>query len=514
MAVTYAIDTLDNFLREELPSTIHESLPEIAPIYRYIDQTSLSVVRSDIGRDWKVEHLYSTGLAGLIQSADPNGGPFYENSTYSQGQVINNATASNWSIFPTASASPHSLSLKRELSLGMNTGNFSIPTTWFSGDALKSSQIQQVVRDIKAVGQLRALTEAQSFFMADSNTLARIDNYVATNEATGNVTFTVAEGSGRTQYFRVGMMVDILDHASSGTDATPNFGTDTNGTDVVNYSDGGTYIPLIVSDVDYFSGVITLSHVGNADADLGLQAADFIGGVAISDDDFVVLRGCGTVDGREQKTWGIEDWMKSSGQIMGGSPSDHVLDLDTYSQFKSKVVAVNGPLTDTIMNGYIGGFLDAFPGASLDTILTTMGVTLKYLEQPGLYNNRMFYDRTGKSLDVKGGWDDVQYSFNGRMLKWMVSPMVMSGRLYGCKLAGGNLKRYVPPKVGGTDARIGSEIEFLVPLSGGSSVFKIAHDSNGQSQSILEAPFWHYALVCPVDVKGVKLTGLSEATMS
>ncbi len=510
MAVTYAIDTLDNFLREELPATISESLPDIAPVYKYIQQSSMGVTAKGIGRDWKVTHLYSTGLAGLIQNADPRGASMYENQTYTQGQVVSGGV----DVFPAATASPHALSLKRQLTLQMTTGNFNIPVTWLAGDALSAAQLQQVVRDVKAVGENRALNEAQSFFMASNNTLARVSSYVSTNEASGYITFKVAAGSGRTSFFRIGMMVDILDHASSGTSATPNFGTDVNGTDVMNYSDGATYMPLIVSDVDYYSGVITLAHAGNADADVGMQAADYVGGVAIENDDFVVVRGCGTVSGREQRTWGLEDWMASSGQIMGGAGSAHALDLDTYSQFKSKVVAVNGPLTDGVMNGYVGGFLDAFPGASVDTIITTMGATLKYLEQPSLYNNRMVYDRSGKALDVKGGWEDVSYTFNGRTFRWMVSPMVMAGRLYALKLNSGNIKRYVPPKVGGTDARIGSEIEFLAPVAGHTNIFKIAHASTGASQAILEAPFWQYCLIAPIDVKGIKMTGLTEATMA
>jgi len=516
--VQYAMDALDNFIREELPATISESLPAIAPVYKYIESSSLGVKRNGIGRDWEVMHLFSTGVAGLIQSVDPRGALFDDNATYMQSRILD-PSAPAIAIFPSATATPHTTSLKRILTLGMTAGNFTIPTTWMSADALSTSQIKQVAQDIKAVGELRAITEAQSFFMSSDNVLARIDNYVSTNEATGSITFTVAPGSGRTSFFRVGMMVDILDHAGSGTSSTPNFGTDVNGTDVVNYSDGGTYIPLIVADVDYLSGVITLAHTGNADGDLGLEAADLVGGVAISDDDFVVLRGCGTVSGREQKSWGLEDWMKSSGQIMGGSGTNTNrlwggLDLDTQSQFKSQVKDVAGPLTDTVMNGYIGGFLDAYPGQTLDTLITTMGVTLKYIEQPGLYNNRMFYDRTGKTLDVAGGWDDVSYSFNGRKLRWITSPMCIAGRLYGIKMNNGNIKRYLPPKVAGSDGRIGSEVEFLAPLGGSTSIFKIAHASSGASQALLEAPFWQYCLVCPVDVKGVKLTSLTEATMS
>jgi len=143
-----------------------------------------------------------------------------------------------------------------------------------------------------------------------------------------------------------------------------------------------------------------------------------------------------------------------------------------------------------------------------------MGVTLKYLEQPGLNNNRMFYDRQGKALDVRGGWEDVNYTFNGRTFRWMVSPMCITGTLYGFKLNSGNIKRYVPPKVGGTDSRVGGEIEFLAPLAGHTNVFKIAHSSSGASQALLEAPFWQYHMIAPIDVKGVKLTGLSESTMS
>jgi hypothetical protein len=126
----------------------------------------------------------------------------------------------------------------------------------------------------------------------------------------------------------------------------------------------------------------------------------------------------------------------------------------------------------------------------------------------------MFYDRTGKELSVAGGWDDVSYSFNGRKFTWITSPMCISGRLYALKMKNGNIKRYIPPKVGGTDARIGSEVEFLAPLGGHSSIFKIAHASTGASQALLEAPFWQYCLVAPVDVKGVVLKSLTESSMN
>lgn len=516
MATSYAIDALDNYIREELPKTINESLPEIAPVYKYIEKSTLGVKRNDIGRDWEVEHLFATGIAGLIQSADVRGPSFYDRITAANAHIQSLVMdGSGLAIFPTATSAPHTTSLKRILTLGLSTGNFSIPVTWLTGDALQASQIRQVTRDIAAVGKNRALMEAISFFMSTDNALCQMDN-TTVDGTSKKFNFTVKAGTGRTAFFRVGQMVDV--YANNG--GAPYFGGaggDTgfkNATAADSAPWGSNYVPLLVSDVDYIGGTITVVSVNSTALDTGT----IHGSAAIADDDWIVLANCGTTSGREMRTWGIEDWTKSSGQVMGGSgtPGHRLnpgLDLDTQSQFKSQVVAVSGPLTDTIMNGYIGGFLDAYPGASIDTILTTMGVTLKYLEQPGLANNRMFYDRTGKTLDMKGGWDDVTYSFNGRSLKWMTSNMVISQRLYALKLNNGNIKRYIPPRVGGSNAEIGAEVEFIAPLAGHSNIFKIAHSSSGATQAVLEAPFWEYHLVVPLDIRGVKLTGLTEATM-
>jgi len=257
MATSYAIDTLDNLVREELPSVITETLPTIAPVYKYIKNTSLGVTRDGIGRDWKVIHLYGAGVAGLMQHADPQGPLFEDNAEYGKGLVYE---GTGLAPFPSASAAPHVGTLKRELTLHMSTGNFSIPITWIQGDALGASQIEQVARDVKAVGELRAQTEAASFFMPANNTLAQIDDYDNSGEADGYFTFTVKTGSGRTAFFRKGMMVDVLET----TTGTPQFGAATDGSDVMNYA-SATHIPLIVADVDYFSGVIKIASI-NADS--------------------------------------------------------------------------------------------------------------------------------------------------------------------------------------------------------------------------------------------------------
>jgi len=495
--MAYAIDALDNLIREELPSVVYESLIEIAPVYKYIKRTSMGVKRSGIGRGWEVLHLFGTGVAGLMGNANPAGPAMFDSTRYPQSRVLDYDTAGNLTPFPAAAEAPHQYVLKRTLQLHKSTGNFSIPITWMSADALDASQVAQVVRDIKAVGDLRAQTEAVSFFMGSSNTLCRMANLSTAGASNGTLKFTVAPGTGRTAFFRVGMMVDIYADNGSGSPTG-------NPRNVV----GTTYCPMIVADVDYLYGVITIQAVRGTN----------ISGISFTNGQHVALRGANI--SREMRSWGLEDWIKSSGVILGGQPGDPCLDLDVYSQFKSLVVDnVGGPLTDVVMNRYIGGFLDSYAGNRLDTIITTMGVTIRHLEQPlsntltGA-NETQFYDRTGKPLTVQGGWDDVGYSFNGRKFNWLISPLCIAGRLYAVKFAGGNVQRYIPPAVGGTDARVGNEVEFMAPLAGSSSIFMPGRSSTGAPQELIEAPFWQYILVCPIDVRSVKLAGLSEADLS
>lgn len=494
-----AISVLDNLIREELPSVILESLPEMAPTFNYIEQTSIGVVKGGIGRQWQVEHLFGTGIAGLFNHADPMGIPMETNTNFPMVNMIDGD--GSLTPFPTAVDSPHTSSIKRILSLQKTVGNFSIPVDWIQADALNASQIEQVARDIKAVGEQRALLEAVSFFMNSNNTIGRIAT-VTNGTTTGNITLTLDRAYGQPQYLRVGMPVDVLADSAG----TPQWGTATNGTDVRNYISAAK-INMVVSAMDYLSGTVTLSTIPTVDTTTFTQVC------AVGD--WIILRGTGVAGAtRKMKGWGLNDWIAESGTILQReSVSGEGLSLDSYPQFRSLVEAVSAPLTDQILNRYIGGFLNAYTGASLDTLVTTMGVTMKYMEQPTLNNNRMFYDRTGKPLDVHGGWNDVRFSFNGKEFKWITSPLVLKGHLYGLKMNGSNIKRYMPPKVGGTNGTVGTELEFLATMTGQSSVFMVGRASTGAAQPILEAPFWQYQLTAPVDVRSIKLTGLTEADL-
>jgi hypothetical protein len=519
---------MNNLIREELPSVIHESLPAIAPVFNKIEASSIDVVRdTGIGRGWKVLHTYETGVAGLIETAVPTGPTFNTmiggSATDAQAHMLDIGTAAaGLDIFPAATESPHTGDLKRELTLHKQVGNFSMPVQWMQADALTATQIKKVGRDIQAVGKNKAIIEASSFFSHvvtnssgyQNQVLGRLASAATDNSVTtGMIDMVIDEQYGRISNFRQGMSIDVVaDSAGVLQD-----GVAADGTDVRNYDASTNYLRLIITDIDFIAKRITCMPIDTADGSMPAWANGWIGSAAGSicaADDWIVLAKTSRYTGgsRPQCSWGLNDMIKSSGKIMGGAAGAAALDLAYYSQFKSSVVAVNAPLTDDVLNRYIAGYLDAYPGMTIDTLITTQGVNQQWLQQPQLGAGRFLYDRTGKSLKVKGGWSEVTYEWGGRSFNYVVSPMCLSKTLYGVKFSDGNFKRYVPPTVGGSSSSV-SGVEFLAPLGGHSGIFKIAHSSGGKSQDLVEAPFWMYNLVAPLDPKGIKLTGLTEATM-
>lgn len=528
-----AIDSVSNILREELPKVMHESLPLVAPFFKDIVSTAVGVKRdeSKIGRSWNVIHLYSAGLAGLMKYANPAGPSMVTAGNLGKMTHMLNFSSLS-SPFPTATEAPHAGNLKRTLTLHMTTGNFSVPVTWMQTDALSAAQMKQVGMDIKAVGELKAMVEATGFhaYTASSSSYeTKVLGVVSTVTESGSsneIDVTLHEEYGTIHNFRPGMVIDIYNGGEGSAIGTFTGGTATDGTDVRNYTSGAAYIHVVIENVDYITRTFRMVGVDSGDGaiEAWTDANGWQGTNGVAEWDYIVLRDCGTYSEtgtRPMPTWGLEDWMKSSGTIMGGASEAEALDLDVYPQFKSSVTAVNAPLTEDVLNKYVGNYLDAYPGMSLDTLITTNGVTQKYLQQYGLYNNRAFFDRTGKSLKVQGGWAEVGYEFNGRVLRWIVDPLCLKGRLYGLKLGDGNIKRYTPPsissggeKLNNASAGTDGEVQFLAPLGGHTGVFMIARDTSAVVLDILEAPFFQYNLIAPIMPNGVKLTGLTETALT
>ena len=522
--MTQAVDILNDIVREELPRMLVELEPIVAPVFEKIKRTAFGVKSQDgLGKGYQVIHIYATGMAGLFESADPLG-PGMTAIEGNQAQLLAEGTAaSNLAIFPQATEVPHTGEVKRTLTLHKVVGNYSVPAAWKTLDMLNAAQLKKVNRDLRAVAKQKALYEASSFFSYEApNDASNVNQVLGRVSATGEhaawsdyLLITLDEEYGRIANFGKGQRVDIVaDNAG-----TLQAGTGNTGVDVRNYAPSPfNYIHLIVVDVDYLGKKITLRPVDSVNGGLPDFSTGYRtgGGVCATIGDWIVMSNTTRyiAGSRPQFSWGINSWIKETGTILGGAAEESGLDVDIYSMFKSQVKAINASLTDDIINGYIGGYLDAYPGESLDTIITTQGVQQQWLKQPGQYNNRQNYERTGKALSFRGGWSTISYEFGGRVFEWIMSPMCLSKTLYGCKFAGDNILRYGPPRIGGSNASMGPEIEFLATLGGHTGVFKIAHSSGGRPQDLLEAPFWYYNLICPVDPRGLKFTGLTEATLT
>ncbi|MGD2065651.1 MAG: hypothetical protein PVI43_00595 [Candidatus Bathyarchaeota archaeon] len=522
--MTQAVDLLSDIVREELPQMLIDIEPTVAPMFSEIKRTSMGVKSQEgLGKGYQVIHIYNTGSSGALESGDPLG-PGMTSISGNQAQLLAlGDAATNQAIFPKAQEVPHTGEVKRTLTLHKVNGNYSIPVAWKQLETLNAAQLGKVFRDLKAVAKQKAIYEASSFFSHSvtnsagypSQVLGSISAIAEHSSWTDYIVITLDEQYGRIANFIKGQKVDIVADSSG----TLQSGTATDGTDVRNYATStANYIMLIVVDVDYLGKKITLRPVdtgtgGLPDFTAGYRTGGETPGAA---GDWICAANSTiyTSGARPQYSWGLNDWVKSSGQILGGADGASGLDLDLYSMFKSQVVSVNASLTDDIINAYIGGYLDAYPGETLDTIITTQGVQQQWLKQSSLYNNRQNYDRTGKSLKFKGGWTSVEYEFGGRKFNWVISPMCLSKTLYGLKFKGNNLKRYAPPKIGGTSEMMGPDLNFLAPLAGHNGVFMGVSDSNGRPLDLLQAPFWYYDLICPEDPRGLKFTGLTEATMT
>jgi len=162
----------------------------------------------------------------------------------------------------------------------------------------------------------------------------------------------------------------------------------------------------------------------------------------------------------------------------------------------------------------VGTFLDAYGGMyELDSVITTTGAALSWLDSlDGLGR----FSRQGKAISVKGGWMSMGYTYNGRDFEMLVSRFQAKGQAYICYLGGNNLRRLVPPPLGGAGriSDYAGEIQFVAPLMGSNNNFLPLWDtgaaSGGGLTQFLIAPFQTWRENYPEQLPGIKVTGLDE----
>jgi len=489
MATATSIATLANVLKEELSFVRAESEPEVDGIFSKFENSSAGVERG-VGRTWQVLHTFSTGLAGGFKNVLASG-PSTADTT-ATGQSL--AWGSSPRTFPALTEVTAPNYFQRTLTLVQGMGNLALPFQYSQADRLDASIMSAVSLIMKGTGKKVTQSDAIMLYQNDrggAGTIAdrAIIALVTAGDGAGNtdvvdgpqtgvsltITFDGTNVLGRVGRLMPGMLVDLY------TDA-----------DVKQNSAAGSLgaaVDLIVQSVDYVSKSFVLATV---DASTGLAPAD------VDANDYIVLK-----DSVGVGPSGFEDWMVNSGTAFGVA-------LASQPQLKSLIAAVGGVLDETTKNKFVGGFFDAYGSMySVDTMITTTGVLNAHLESlDGLGR----YDRQNQAMKPREGWVSIDYTWGGRGMQILLSRYMKSGQALFMKSLDGNLKRYIPPPVKSTRKGVPDfpqDIQFIAPWLGSSSIFMPATSSDGVTE-FAQAPFTYFREFAPVQMPGIKLTGLTE----
>lgn len=494
-------DSVSNTLEQKIVPTIFESLWELDPVYPMIRRSSMNVVRNrGIGQGWKVLKTWVTGVAGgakfmSAQGGDVLSGPqnFNMYDTPQSFQGVDEVTAPAY--------------IQTNITLIEHRGNFYLPHQILRADKLNASIGSVVAQNLKGVADLLAQQEAAVFYSSSASTgeLAGIGN---TSDVVSNKTSPAADTSvmifdlsqtdatGRVHRFRPGMMVDLYDSTGS-TKRNQGFF-------------------LVIDNVDPLDNKIHIRRVDGGEFQVATTLSGFSGGYAGAngDNDIIVIK-----DSVNQAPKGLESWIADGSTVT----SFFGIDVRNFGQFRSYVPsAINAALTENVLNKHMAKFFESFPGKKVDTMLTTMGVLIGFidnLDAGGLATQaapgRMQYDRNGTALNVEAGWEAFRYRFASRTIDMYTSTYASSGTLYAGRIKNGGLTRYVPPPIPGAkvDSKFGTEVEFIAPIGGTGGmqgIFKHAHGTTGATTDFLEAPFVRQWNVMPTQPNWMKLTDIFE----
>ena len=488
MSIT-VVASIQNKLKEELAMVKHDLLPDEDPVFSQIRSSSFGVgAKDDIGRNFQVKHAFITSLAGAFKWVAETGDAMSE--TPNLYNAVTAVAANGYyptqmvspsRVFPTAGQATLPGIVHRTLTLTQGMGTIALPIHVLQADVLSASILKYVAVLIKQCARLTALTEALSFYETDGYggicTMAATPT-VGSGDYDGEISFTV--DTGRIGRLYPGMLVNFLDATNS-------------------YAALGTY-PGVVVYVDYANktAVVKASVTDRTDLD-GCDTGD----VVVPWDS-----GGATFQGPS----GLEDWIKdiSATTVRQSTESIFGLPLSLYPQLGSMVAAVSDSLDESTLNKYFGGFDDAYGSwVKLDTILTTGGVTREFIDQA---EDLGIFQRQGAALNLKGGFGEVGYVYDGRPIRWVTSRYCAAGTLYGVKLGENNIARYVPPAIPGTgrEGAFPGEIQFAAPLGGASGIFLPDRNGDGAITEYLVAPYFCFQEKAPMLPQSIKLTSLTE----
>lgn len=493
--------TVSQILRQEIDQGIPDSLPELDPAFKQIARSSVGVERNGIGRDWKKLQVFSGSLAGAHSWRSALGpAPSLDGAdaaATSGPSLFGAGTLRTWQSVDNI-ASPGFVT--RTISLVQGYGNFHVPLDLMRSDKLDASVGSMVAQIGKGAAKRQALSQVHAFWklgqigsqVSSNNAIAVVIPYSGSSVTVTNSTpVEVKLTNGRIRSFFPGL---ILDFYLSSDGSLLGFST--------------TNAIAIVMRVNYLKKTIWVRRVSGG-ADFNITAADPVivmpadNGASATNNDI-------TAASKTFSPSGLTDWIKAADGA--GANSVYGIVLDRYPQFSSIVdTSLSGALTSDILNKYIGGFSDAY-GSELDTILTTPGVILGFLENLDSGAQLLRYDTQGEALAVEAGFMPFGYVHDGKKYRIMTSPNCPTGIVYVLKFGDKNIQKLVPPKLDGTraDGRFESEVEFVAPVFGGNGIFMPAYTSTAQLADAVIAPYINIMEFVPKMVQGIKIGTFAE----
>lgn len=486
---------LSKMVKEELAPTIKEMRIKLDPIWQDIFVSSMGVTSEGLGRDWTFKFPCVSGLGGAYR---------FEPNTFPSGPSMA-AEGDDYGILPAPNSFPGRLEatvpawFDITLKLKEARGNIFLPLKWMQVDSWNATIGSAIRKVMQGTGRRIALSHAISFFTKDNTrfTLMQLSdsasaaahNYTVDNTVDTSAAAAGNLANGRIQMLHPGLMVDIWDATG------------------VTRRNGATD-PWVVTRVNWAENKFRIASTTAAS-------------VAVTDTDILVLRRSATASQTQgQQPSGLNSWIRSvadsSTTIYQGN-----LDVALHPEYASiKVANLGGPLTEKVLNKYVGAYLERIGTmCDIDTLMMSAGVTHAYLENE---DNLARYERNGRRLSVKAGWADIDYGYQGKPFRWAISSFVEPKAVYGIKTGEGNIKELVPPRTPGTGSEstegFDNEIQFIAQLGGANKIWLhetvTAGSGNNEYGDQYQAPFYRICELYAENPQSLVIRGVEESNAS
>jgi len=491
---TAMLTALADLFDEDLVPGIQNKLVMIDKTYREVVE-SKEVVLDNLTKEYKAIHTFVTSLAGAIRPGSVLGPDM--RTDVGVAQMIQ-----AHETYPGVGDTPLAGIANRYIKVGKQRGNIVMNLAMLRGTQLKT------------VGNYPALTLEQAAENVAHNTA--MDWYL--NDSAQVIALDVT-GTGAS-ISRSGQICTCTGPTATGTVLTdgryhrikPAMQFDVwskNATMATCYTQRGW--AMLTSNVDMFSpGAVNIFFQNEQDAiDYTAAAADC----------WLVPYGAlptRTAAGLNTSILpcGYQWWIRATGTLFGGFGD---LDVTTYgSMFKSLIETSYGAVTETKLNQTMKKFSEAV-GFAPDTAIMTDGIQVSLLDSYGADATSSvinLHRDQSRPESVQLGYEDpgIGYRYNGMIVKLNTSTFINAGEMTLMKCRDGNLCRYRPPRVPGSEASVSGfdpGLEWLGKVVGDNIWMPSTAPGGGKTDGI-EAPFDFLLQHAAKEVRGIQLTGCSE----